>query len=218
MAQGGRQDRRRHRVAARLLRLPGRALDPPQDDEPDRVHVLDGQAAHEGHQGPRLTSRRPGDGVQADRVRRTTLAGSQRTAPRRPRPRRSTLREGEDRRTRTARSRRRRVINEESDPQVLTIPRIHQPYISEGQRTGSFRFGDQSAMALAGSLSLVVHAVTGFTNRSLRGHVAGLLGTDYSTSQMSYDLRRLRLHGLIERRARTNTYTLTPDGIRVAVF
>src|SRR5436190_17483729 len=123
MAQGGRQDRRRHRVAARLLRLPGRALDPPQDDEPDRVHVLDGQAAHEGHQGPRLTSRRPGDGVQADRVRRTTLAGSQRTAPRRPRPRRSTLREGEDHRTRTARSRRRRVINEESDPQVLTIPR-----------------------------------------------------------------------------------------------
>jgi hypothetical protein len=96
--------------------------------------------------------------------------------------------------------------------------RIHQPYLCEGQRTGAFRFGDQRAMALAGSLSLVVHAVTGFTNRSLRGHVAGLLGTDYSTSQMSYDLRRLRLHGLIERRHRTNTYTLTPDGLRVAVF
>ena len=35
---------------------------------------------------------------------------------------------------------------------------------------------------------------------------------------MSYDLRRLRLHGLIERAAGTNTYTLTPEGIRVAVF
>ena len=35
---------------------------------------------------------------------------------------------------------------------------------------------------------------------------------------MSYDLRRLRLHGLIERLPRTNTYILTPDGIRVAVF
>ena len=34
---------------------------------------------------------------------------------------------------------------------------------------------------------------------------------------MSYDLRRLRLHGLVERLPR-NTYTLTPDGIRVAVF
>jgi hypothetical protein len=30
-------------------------------------------------------------------------------------------------------------------------------------------------MALAGSLCLVVHAVTGFTNKSLRGQVAGLL-------------------------------------------
>jgi hypothetical protein len=96
--------------------------------------------------------------------------------------------------------------------------RIHQPYIREGQRTGAFRFGDQRAMALAGSLCLVIHAVTGFTNKSLRGHVAGLLGTDYSTSQMSYDLRRLRLHSLIERRAGTNSYTLTPEGIRVAVF
>jgi predicted MarR family transcription regulator len=35
---------------------------------------------------------------------------------------------------------------------------------------------------------------------------------------MSYDLRRLRLHGLIERLPRSNTYVLTPDGIRVAVF
>jgi hypothetical protein len=30
--------------------------------------------------------------------------------------------------------------------------------------------------------------------------------------------RRLRLHGIIERIPHTNTYTLTTDGIRVAVF
>ena len=35
---------------------------------------------------------------------------------------------------------------------------------------------------------------------------------------MTYDLRRLRLHGLIERLPGTNTYRTTPDGIRVAVF
>ena len=35
---------------------------------------------------------------------------------------------------------------------------------------------------------------------------------------MTYDLRRLRLHGLIERVPHTNTYTLTPDGLRVALF
>ena len=96
--------------------------------------------------------------------------------------------------------------------------RIHQPYVREGQRTGALRFGDQRAMALAGSLCLVVHAVTGFTNKSLRGQVAGLLGADYSSSQMSYDLRRLRLHGLIERNPGTNTYVVTPEGVRVAIF
>ena len=96
--------------------------------------------------------------------------------------------------------------------------RIHQPYVREGQRTGAFRFGDQRAMALAGSLCLVVHAVTGFTNKSLRGQVAGLLGRDYSSSQMSYDLRRLRLHGLIQRIGGTNTYQLTNEGLRVAIF
>jgi hypothetical protein len=96
--------------------------------------------------------------------------------------------------------------------------RIHQPYNREGHRTGALRFGDSRAMALAGALHILLHAVTGFTNKSLRGHVAGLLGQPYSASKMSYDLRRLRLHGLIERLPRTNTYILTPDGIRVAVF
>jgi len=96
--------------------------------------------------------------------------------------------------------------------------RIHQPYTREGQRTGAFRFGDSRAMALAGALCGVVHAVTGFTNHSLRGLVAGLLGSTYTTNQMTYDLRRLRLHGLITRIPHTNTYTLTPQGLRVAVF
>ena len=35
---------------------------------------------------------------------------------------------------------------------------------------------------------------------------------------MSYDLRRLRLHGLIERIPGTITYQLTTDGTRTAVF
>ena len=96
--------------------------------------------------------------------------------------------------------------------------RIHQPYAREGQRTGALRFGDSRAMALTGALCLMVHAVAGFTNKSLRGLVAGLLGSDYSTSQMTYDLRRLRLHGLIARVPHTNTYVVTPEGLRVAVF
>ena len=73
-------------------------------------------------------------------------------------------------------------------------------------------------MALTGALTVFIHAVAGFTNKSLRGLVAGLLGADYTTNQMTYDLRRLRVHGLIERIPRTNTYVLTPEGVRVAAF
>ena len=35
---------------------------------------------------------------------------------------------------------------------------------------------------------------------------------------MTYDLRRLRLHSLIERIPRTHRYHLTRDGLRVALF
>jgi Mn-dependent DtxR family transcriptional regulator len=35
---------------------------------------------------------------------------------------------------------------------------------------------------------------------------------------MTYDLRRLRRKGLIRRQPRSNTYRLTPDGIRVAIY
>jgi hypothetical protein len=96
--------------------------------------------------------------------------------------------------------------------------RIHQPYNREGQRTGAFRFGDSRAMALAGALCCVLQALTGFTNKTLRGLVAQHLGRDYNQGQMSYDLRRLRLHGLVQRLPRKNTYQLTSEGIRVAVF
>jgi hypothetical protein len=96
--------------------------------------------------------------------------------------------------------------------------RIHQPFQDEGHRAGALRFGDLRVMALAGALCCILPAVTGFTNKSLRGLVAGLLGQDYSQNQMSYDLRRLRLHGLIQRLPRKNTYVLTSEGIRVAVF
>jgi hypothetical protein len=96
--------------------------------------------------------------------------------------------------------------------------RLHLPYDREGHRTGALRFGDTRVTALAGALCHQLHTVAGFTNKTLRALVAAHLGHDYSQSRMSYDLRRLRLHGLIRRLPRSNTYVLTPDGIRVAVF
>ena len=60
-------------------------------------------------------------------------------------------------------------------------------------------------MALVGALSIAINAVAGFTNRSLRAQVGGLLANSYSSSQMTYDLRRLRRKGLIRRRPRSHT-------------
>jgi hypothetical protein len=102
--------------------------------------------------------------------------------------------------------------------ETALFERVSQPYAREGQRTGALRFGDPRVMALAGALCMVVHAVAGFSNRSLRALVAGLLGTTYTAAQLTYDLRRLRLHGLIERLPGSHLYVPTPDGIRVAVF
>jgi len=104
---------------------------------------------------------------------------------------------------------------------VLASPafeRVARPTLVDGRRAPALRFGDPRVMALVGALCANVHAVGGFTNRSLRARVAALLGVDYTRSQMSYDLRRLRLKGLICRLEHSNTYVLTGDGIRIAVF
>jgi hypothetical protein len=104
---------------------------------------------------------------------------------------------------------------------VLASPafeRVARPTLEEGRRAPALRFGDPRVMALVGALCAFLHVVAGFTNRSLRARVATLLGVPYSMGQMSYDLRRLRMKGLIRRLPRSNTYVLTPDGQRVAIF
>ena len=47
---------------------------------------------------------------------------------------------------------------------------------------------------------------------------SGLTHAPHTPGQMTYDLRRLRLAGLIRRIEHTHRYVLTPDGIKVAVF
>ncbi|HEX3647406.1 MAG TPA: hypothetical protein VHV49_03205 [Pseudonocardiaceae bacterium] len=104
---------------------------------------------------------------------------------------------------------------------VLASPafeRVAQSSVTtEGRRAPALRFGDPRVMALLGALCVSLNAV-GFTSRSLRAQVSRLLGVVYTPSQMSYDLGRLRLNGLIKRIEGTNTYLPTPDGQRVAVF
>jgi hypothetical protein len=95
--------------------------------------------------------------------------------------------------------------------------RAAHPSVEDGRRAPALRFGNPRVIALTGALCTSLFAATGITNRSLRARVAGLLGTNYTSAQASYDLRRLRMKGLITRLPGTNTYTLTPDGMRIAV-
>jgi hypothetical protein len=119
--------------------------------------------------------------------------------------------------------------------QVLTVERVSHacslsqdaldqlqtPRQQDGQRIPALRFGDPRVLALLQALCRFAHLPAGFRNRDLRSHVAALLGRDlatYSRGAMTYDLRRLRLNGLIERVPRTHRYTLTSFGLRVAFF
>ena len=61
----------------------------------------------------------------------------------------------------------------------------------------------------------------GFRNATLRICVAQLMGespTDYTPGRMTYDLRRLRLHGVIIRIPGTHCYEVTDQGIRICLF
>ena len=104
---------------------------------------------------------------------------------------------------------------------VLASPafeRVAQSTLTQdGRRSPALRFGDPRVMALLGALCIGLNAL-GFTNRSLRAQVSQLLGVAYSVNQMSYDLARLRLNGLIQRHPGTNTHQLTADGQRIAIF
>src|ERR1035437_4279462 len=110
-----------------------------------------------------------------------------------------------------------RMLNTERVGQsgVLASPafeRVALPTLTaDGRRAPALRFGDPRVMALLGALCFALNAV-GFTHRSLRAQVSQLLGAAYNTNQMSYDLARLHINELIERREHTNTYDLTPDG------
>jgi hypothetical protein len=62
---------------------------------------------------------------------------------------------------------------------------------------------------------------TGFRRADLRRHLADLCGRDPQSlgpGAMTYQLRRLRLHGMIQRLPNTQRYRVTEPGFRAALF
>lgn len=93
------------------------------------------------------------------------------------------------------------------------------PQRRDGRRVAALRLGDPRVMALLAALVALAHQAAGFQNAQLRRIVAALLAQsaqEYSRARMTYDLERLRGHGLIERVPRTHRYRLTAVGLRLA--
>ena len=99
--------------------------------------------------------------------------------------------------------------------------RVNRPQTLNHQRASALRFGDPRAQALLAALLVFRLLPRGFTNRELREHVAPLLGlplSQFTQGRMTYDLRRLRLHGLIERIPQSQRYCVTGFGQRTALL
>jgi len=102
-----------------------------------------------------------------------------------------------------------------------TLQQLQRPRMVEGQRVSALRLADPTVQALWNAVLMYDLLPAGFSNRQLRTYLAQLLGQPeehLTQGRMSYHLRRLRLHGLIQRIPKTHRYRLTDFGLRTAVF
>ncbi len=101
------------------------------------------------------------------------------------------------------------------------LDRVLTPTVVDGQRVPALRFGDPRTFALESALCLFAFgplAPQGFRAAHLRDVMPDLCGGQpYSAAQASYDLRRLRRKGFIDRIPRTHRYRLTSWGAITAL-
>jgi hypothetical protein len=102
-----------------------------------------------------------------------------------------------------------------------TFRQVNEPAVVDGQRASALRFADPLVQALFSAVLLFRLLPRGFSNRELRDHWAPLMGKasqSITPGQMTYHLRRLRLHGLIARIPRSHRYRVTDQGWRTILF
>jgi hypothetical protein len=105
---------------------------------------------------------------------------------------------------------------------TTTMAAITDPvHTTTGQRVAGMRFTDPRVQALFSVLCMFRLLPRGFTNADLRDHLEPLLGRqpgDITSGQATYDLRRLKHHGLIERIPHSHRYRVTDTGHQQALF
>jgi hypothetical protein len=95
---------------------------------------------------------------------------------------------------------------------------LQRPRVVTQQRAAALRFGDVRVQTLLHALVLFRLLPNGFSNSDLRERLEPLRGRPTTPGAVTYDLRRLRLRGLIQRIPRTHRYQVTPQGLRYALF
>lgn len=98
--------------------------------------------------------------------------------------------------------------------------KVCQPVTVDGQRVPALRFDHPATQALFVALVVFCPHPDGFTSRDLRELLAPALGLApdaMKPGQLTYHLRRLRLHGLIQRTPHTFRYRVTDFGLRSAL-
>ena len=96
-----------------------------------------------------------------------------------------------------------------------------RPLVVDGQRASGLRFGDPAVLAVMTALLMFCFLPEGFSNRILRETITQMLVRsldEITPSQLTYQLRRLRLRGLNHRISQTHRYQLTETGLRTALF
>jgi hypothetical protein len=98
--------------------------------------------------------------------------------------------------------------------------RVTRPAEVGSQRASALRFEDPRVQMVLSCLMIFRFLAHGFANKDLRAALAPLLGIDpalMTQGRMTYQLRRLRLHGLIESIPHTHRYRVTEFGFRTAL-
>jgi hypothetical protein len=95
---------------------------------------------------------------------------------------------------------------------------VQRPRTVADQRASALRFEDGRVQALLHGLVLFRLLPDGFSNQDLRQRLEALRARTLTPGAVTYDLRRLRLHGLIRRIPRTHRYHVTDRGLRYALF
>ena len=105
---------------------------------------------------------------------------------------------------------------------AAALTALTSPVISPaGTRTAGMPLTSPRVQALLAALCVFRLLPHGFTHRDLRTHLAPLLGLEpgaMTSGQLTYDLRRLRIHGLIERIPHSFRYQVTLVGMHQARF